>query len=232
MFDTIYTEKYLDDLIEATYEISPVVFFKYTWKPQWNFTLDDYKQEAAMEIVRLFKERFITPPQDNYTKTNLKTYVYSILNKYFTINIINTFKYREHVNLVEFDSPDSVLKNNIASDVISPVRYSYIEAGKELLEDVIDQLSPHPFTTKIHSYINKQGEELSEVLLAKLIIEGYEPTEVVNMFTDENIGYYGSQPAFIRNKYKTTLDKLVEKINEYKPATKQLLLEYLMQGSK
>lgn len=234
-FDKVYTEKYLNDLIEATYEIAPAVYYKYTWKPQWGITLDDYKQEAAVEVVKLFKNRFITPPKDNYTNTNLKTYIFSILNKYFTINLINVKSRETYDKVLHFESlvidnesVESVMDRLMGNDyqAETPETFYEILEGKQTLESIIDQLSLTPYATYKYKYVSEDGLSLNETNLAKLITTGHTPNDIIRIFA-KDAKYRSAQASYLRKKYKEVFDKLSTKISALDVSSKKMISKYL-----
>lgn len=224
LYDNVYTEQYLNDLIEATYEVAFSVYIKYTWGPRTLITFDDYRQEAAMEVVRLFKSRFITPPKENYTKTNLKTYIYSILDKYFTINLINT-EVRRTYHKVAADELDT--NNFVDSNHANPDKEdNYIRGAEELNSLMSLNLTKEPYNTRKHKYIDSDGTELSEYLMAQHILAGDRIIDVLEKYSDND----NSRVKYnqITRWYNESIDKLTELITKDAGHNKDNIIKYLL----
>lgn len=226
-FDEVYTQEYLNDLIEATYEIALSVYKKYSWNDNTVYSLDDYKQDAAMEILRLFDSRFITPPREGYTQTNLKTYVYSILDKFFTINLINTFKSKrfsmtiplEYIQMKMGEEADkldlmSLLAANdpeLVDNQLTPDDFDNILRGRDAIERLLEnEFSVLPYNTS-HTYETDLGYPLSELNIARYILLNYTPNNVVEEYqSTDNL----SKSHYIRKQYTNVFTKLTELIKE------------------
>lgn len=242
MFDEVYTEKYLEDLIEAGYEIAPALYNRNYWRPEMGMTLEDYRQEVAMELTDLFNTRFITPPIENYTKTNLKTYIYGILVGFFNLRLIK--RYHDNTlskHTVSIDKYDSMNAGDGApGDAGSafskesllgvdrdytPEELYLIQEGKALMDKILDTLSVVVPKSRF-DFIDKDGVELTDNLVGKLILEGHIQSSVVDRFKgDAEVG--NSKAVLIRRRYARVENHIKEEIQALKPGEIQAVIKYL-----
>lgn len=241
MFDEVYTEKYLEDLIEAGYEIAPALYNRNYWRPEMGMTLEDYKQEVAMELTDLFSTRFITPPIENYTKTNLKTYIYSILVGFFNLRLIkryhdNTLS-KHTVSVDKYDlmsTGDGTLEgsstfsreNMLGADRdYTPEELYLIQEGKALMDKILDTLSIVVPKSRF-DFTDKDGVELTDNLVGKLILEGHIQSSVVDRFKgDAEVG--NSKAVLIRRRYVRVENHIKEEIQALEPGEIQAVIKYL-----
>lgn len=231
-FTNGYTQEYLDDLIEATYRVAPKVYKKYTWDARFQYTVDDYAQEAAMYIFDLFKQQYINLPNNIGKIDNL---VYSLLDKHWTFNkytSLRTSGNHEVSRLHVEDIDDSgfqalgVYLDSVSDDTDNQEDRLAIKIGKDILNDLINNtFSYTPYRNAKHTYEYK-GQRLTEKMLAELVLSGKSPNAIVEL-----IGYSSKDntppTVMLRRRYKTIIDKTAEAIKKLSLGDRKYIERYL-----
>lgn len=239
-FDEEYTEEYLDELIAATYEVAPKVYRKYNWDDRFMYTVEDYTQDAVMEIIRLFDKRYIHLPDPTKKITNL---VYTLLDKHFTFNkykqLKQTNKQGEFYlsgnedNNSEYQATGTTLldQSMMSSDVLTPEDLEDIKYGHDILVHVVDNnLSNKDVRSRTHEY-KGYHELLGDITLndrnlGRLIIEGLTPNDVVEVFGIDPVDNT-SAPSLIRKRYRIAMQQLSRAVSDLDRDDLELVEKYL-----
>lgn len=219
-FDDIYTEAYLEALLQATLRVAPIIY-KTKGHRLWGLEeLDDFVQEALMHINNLFRQRYIKPLDP--TKGTVDNLVSSLLSGTFLWNQQNgVLRDKYHDNLrITFENLSQDSKNSLGqlpgelleSLENTPHENYEMERRNKELQELINTLSKSPVASYKHTYRGYSKElgpiTLTEYNIATLMLLGYSTQDIVEIFGLNNSKQKVAQANVVRQVIRRTLNNL------------------------
>ena len=218
-----------EQVTQAVYNVAPRVYTKRNWQGT-RYTLEDFCQDSAMYILRLYRTNYFSTDRDN-----IEPIIYRLLNGFFSFN-----------KLKELRKVESRVYSYDSYDLKTPGDYSFvdvvgegtdedmavdIEAGKEVIVEILENLSDKEVESKKYEYYGMADGKrygLSERNIASLLFSGKTAHDIID-FYGKTVDWIGSssEATFVFHKVQGTLDKIKSVLSGLGEEAEECLRNYL-----
>lgn len=173
----------LEKLVEISYGVSERLYKGYHWD---RYSLEDFKQDAAMHIVYLYNRGYFKEIISDNEGGNVAGLLYTLLTMFVKRKLRDDLKRKQREPLIEEnDKFDMLLGDTLTPDQEFEISVSK-QNGKKVYEQVLENFSQEPFKTQ-HEY-KTSNTILTYYIIAKLILDGWLTGEITEAFADSNVG--------------------------------------------